>query len=1750
MSRFQESQPDRNLRRRWRSQAQRRSHALLGLDLLENRQLLAVPGSAPPAWHPTSQDPLNVQNGPLANAGTQIIQAYQDYLKFKVASGGSVPLSQFQPSNTMLMTRSGLLGVNVSIYGDTTALVKVLSDPAGIAMTVTQSDATLGLIEGYVSPANLVSLAQLATTINGQPAGVVSYGPMDKPMTSGSSTQAVKAFQLPAALQQFPGTDGSGVTLGIPSDSISLYAGGLNDSVAANAAPPMNRIKVLEEGPYGSDEGRAMLEVAYDIAPGANYAFHTAFAGELDFAQGIKDLSTNANAQVIVDDVSYFSEPAFQPGPIEQAVTTVVKTQNRVYYSSARNAADQGYLSSFRPVTDTVAGVTGMFQNFNPMGGKLTQLPVTVTHGGYVNFQYDQPFYQSNGVTSQVDVYFLDSTGKVVASGTANNIATQTPQQAIDLTGFDGQTLYMAVNVSSGPAPAHIFAAGWAAQVSFSKQFGSAGGTSYPTTTGHNAPLDGIGVGAVDVRSIPPFSNTTPIPSESFSSAGPRILSFDAKGNPVAGGAQVLQRPQISAPDGIQTTFFIQGYYVGNEKQPSFFGTSCAAPDAAALAVLMRQLAPEATQQEILNAMIDSSISINGKPAGAGNWDPLGGSGLIQAPAALNAIAPPVATNLTAVVNSGPTVTLSWTVLSPTVTSCTIERLINGEYVPIGTVDAPTTQFTDTTVQPGGIYTYLVIANTSQGPGKASSSVTVNIPVLPATPLDLQVLGVNTNWVLLGWSAVAPPVDGYVISRRTGQNPFAVVVTLPATATQYVDTNLTPGTSYDYQVLSYNLAGKSAPASVTATTNLTTAILPPPWIDSDIGSPTIAGAAAYANGVFTINTRSLDPSGSSDQLNFIHQTITGDSVIVARVAELGDTNFWAKAGLMIRSSLDPASTFAFASLSPGGGSRFQWRSTTGQVVSDQGGPELKAPAWLKLVREGNTFFAYGSKDGSNWGEIGAARLNMPATVEIGMAVTSYTTSLFNTSKFDNVSVAKLDFSHGVAINTGGTDAGYFQADAYSDGGFLASTTGTISTTGVTRPAPEPVYQTAIQGTGFSYTIPNLTPGGTYQVRLHFAEFQYLAAGQRQFNVAINGQPVLTNFDIFKTAGGNDKANVQEFLATADASGQVTIAFTQGAVGDPQVNGIELVAKGVLIQAAAPAPTVDNPFTGVVATFNSLDLHAVASDFVAAVDWGDGTVSNGTVVVNPSGGFQVLGTHTYTQVGPVNFSVTVTGAAGEQAKATGVATVLALPLDVTPQVVTTSEGVPLTNTVLATFLTQDPLPSSSYLVSILWADGSSVDLSSGSVTQSGNTFSVLGTHTYAEQGTYVADITITVAAHNGVDAVVVPVEVPITVTETPLVITPGPALAATIGVPFTNAVLATFTDPAGADDPSYYLATADWGDGTTSPVAVTVSGEQFTILGSHTYQALGNQAVVVTIRDQAGDLLGTVSLTATVNQIPLVGGLNASSDSGASNHDGITSVKAPTYQGTAPAGSVVTLKLQPSTGSTGAVSATGQADTSGHWTIVVPRALADGKYTATASTAATSSNLGSLCIDTAGAKILSVQLFRGAGQIKLVIQDALGGLDPKTLLNPALYSFVSTASGVGSPLTAADIQVKSGAGSTAPQTVILTPLHGAALTAANYSLTVYAANQVDLAGNQLDGKFSGKLPTGTGSAGTDFAAIISGSGSQTTVSAIGSSYVRGVSPVPRVPKVAVHPLTGFGRVAMSHAARPQLVRALSSKSAKK
>ena len=121
---------------------------------------------------------------------------------------------------------------------------------------------------------------------------------------------------------------------------------------------------------------------------------------------------------------------------------------------------------------------------------------------------------------------------------------------------------------------------------------------------------------------------------------------------------------------------------------------------------------------------------------------------------------------------------------------------------------------------------------------------------------------------------------------------------------------------------------------------------------------------------------------------------------------------------------------------------------------------------------------------------------------------------------------------------------------------------------IANPAPQAVYQTNRRSNGGTlvYTIPGLTPGGAYIVDLHFSENFQTAANLRKFNVAINGSQVLTNFDIFATAGGEFIANVQSFYAVADATGTIVIQFTATA-NNAQVNGIEIGLGNVSVPVA-------------------------------------------------------------------------------------------------------------------------------------------------------------------------------------------------------------------------------------------------------------------------------------------------------------------------------------------------------------------------------------------------------------------------------------------------------------------------------------------------------------------------------------------------------------------------------------------------------
>jgi beta-glucanase (GH16 family) len=161
-------------------------------------------------------------------------------------------------------------------------------------------------------------------------------------------------------------------------------------------------------------------------------------------------------------------------------------------------------------------------------------------------------------------------------------------------------------------------------------------------------------------------------------------------------------------------------------------------------------------------------------------------------------------------------------------------------------------------------------------------------------------------------------------------------------------------------------------------------------------------------------------------------------------------------------------------------------------------------------------------------------------------------------------------SYSIAVNSGGGAAGTFLADTNFSGGTVATTASAITTTGLTNPAPQAVYQSERWG-ATTYTFGGLTAGTGYSVRLHFAEIYFSTANSRKFNVFINGTQVLTNFDVFAASGGQNRAIVKEYTFTPNGSGQIVISYAVGTADQPKSSGIEIIL---------PAPSAP---TGLLAT---------------------------------------------------------------------------------------------------------------------------------------------------------------------------------------------------------------------------------------------------------------------------------------------------------------------------------------------------------------------------------------------------------------------------------------------------------------------------------------------------------------------------------------------------------------------------------------
>jgi hypothetical protein len=190
---------------------------------------------------------------------------------------------------------------------------------------------------------------------------------------------------------------------------------------------------------------------------------------------------------------------------------------------------------------------------------------------------------------------------------------------------------------------------------------------------------------------------------------------------------------------------------------------------------------------------------------------------------------------------------------------------------------------------------------------------------------------------------------------------------------------------------------------------------PRDWTEEDvielslwfIGRPAYVGSFTEgAAGTYTMTGSGTDIWGGSDEFHFAFKTFSGPGTIVAKVDSTENTDDWAKAGVMIRDTLEPYSRHAMMAVTPGNGVWFGWRKEAGENSYSQKQVDITAPHWVKLEREISGFFrAYHSSNGSTWQALGASQyIEMSRDVYIGLALTSHDADLTCRAVFSNVTI--------------------------------------------------------------------------------------------------------------------------------------------------------------------------------------------------------------------------------------------------------------------------------------------------------------------------------------------------------------------------------------------------------------------------------------------------------------------------------------------------------------------------------------------------------------------------------------------------------------------------------------------------------------------------------------------------------------------------------------------------------------------------
>ncbi|HEY9601769.1 MAG TPA: S8 family serine peptidase [Allocoleopsis sp.] len=510
------------------------------------------------------------------------------------------------------LTNDGKARINIQTNAPVTAELQQKIQAYGAQ--ILHTSANYNRVQVLIPLEQVESLAQLPE--------IKSIKPYIKPRVWRGSVRSEGDIAQGAALARATyRVNGTGVKVGVISDSYDYLGSAATD--IANGDLPADGVTLVGSGDLkydGIDEGRAMLQIIHDLAPGAKLYFATAFNGEADFANNIRALR-QAGCDIIVDDIVYFSEPVFQDGIVAQAVNEVTAS-GALYFSSAGNDGNKSdgtssiWEGDFVDGGQAPLGLPGKVHSFGS-----TPYNVLKKKSDIITLQWSDPQGKS---ANDYDLYVLNANGtRVIGASTSIQDGNQDPYEIVNpkaansrivIVLYKGESrfLHLATNTSSPTEPVLSV---------------NTNGAIF----GHAAAANAFAVAAVSAQNRSNlFTIGSPSSVEKFSSDGPRRIFYKPDGTPItpgnflSTGGTVRQKPDIAASDGVKTTLD------SNSGLNPFFGTSAAAPHAAGVAALLKSFRPSLTPRQIRSILTKTALDIE-----ASGVDENSGYGIVMATRAL-----------------------------------------------------------------------------------------------------------------------------------------------------------------------------------------------------------------------------------------------------------------------------------------------------------------------------------------------------------------------------------------------------------------------------------------------------------------------------------------------------------------------------------------------------------------------------------------------------------------------------------------------------------------------------------------------------------------------------------------------------------------------------------------------------------------------------------------------------------------------------------------------------------------------------------------------------------------------------------------------------------------------------------------------------------------------------------------------------------------------------------------------------------